>query len=682
MFVLQDIYLQLGGRWLLDDVNWQVKEGDRVALIGGNGVGKSTLMKIIAGMMQPDSGSVHTPRGATFGYLPQDGITFQGRTLLEEVRSVYSDLLRIDEELRDLETRLSSHPEGDEEHEILLQRYGVLQERFHMQDGFRVDAEISRVLSGLGFSQPDHEKACEKFSGGWQMRIALAKLLLRQPSLLLLDEPTNHLDLEARDWMKEYLRDYPSAVVLVSHDRHFLDVVAQRCSELFGGKLTDYDGNFSYYEKERERRYQDLLESKRRQDEEVEKMERFIERFRYKASKASQVQSRVKQLEKVERIEIPPPPPEVHFSFPEPPRSGRVVMELKDISKAYGQHQVLSGVNWILERGERVALVGVNGAGKSTLMRIMAQQEPFVGQCIPGYQMQLGYFAQDQRSVLEPGHTVLQSIESVSPMDMIPRLRSLLGAFLFRGDDVFKKVSVLSGGERSRLALARMLLQPHNLLLLDEPTNHLDIHAQRVLLHALQSFVGTLVFVSHDRYFIEELATCVVEVADGTTRRFLGGYGDYLYAKQNMGETVGQADGVRWTTVHETTSTEHNPAKTAVSSTKAVAAKGAVEQKSLDAREVRRQSYVEQQQVQREWTRKKRALEKQIETVEQTLEKLEAQVKRLEAQMAVPAFYDDFAQASAVTQEYQSLKEQVDGEYAVWEQLQEEMQTLQAEMPV
>ncbi|TNE44173.1 MAG: ABC transporter ATP-binding protein [Deltaproteobacteria bacterium] len=674
MFVLQDVSLQFGGRYLLDDVAWQVREADRVALIGGNGVGKSTLMKIIAGQLTPDAGNVSAPKGSTFGYLPQDGITFEGRSLMDEVRSVFAEILNTEKELRALEERLASVDESDPDYENLLKRYGSLQENFRARDGFRIDAEISRVLGGLGFSQQDHEKACEKFSGGWQMRIALAKLLLRRPSLLLLDEPTNHLDLEARDWMKEYLSDYPSAIVLVSHDRFFLDEVVKRCTELFGGKLTDYHGNFSFYEKERDRRYEVLLEQKRRQDEEIEKIERFIERFRYKATKATQVQSRVKQLEKIERIVIPPPPPEVRFSFPDPPRSGKLVMELNEIHKSYGDNHVLRGVDFSLERGERIALVGVNGAGKSTLMRIMAEQEEFQGERTLGYKVDLGFFAQDQRSVLDPSHTVLQSIESVCPIDMVPRLRSLLGCFLFRGDDVYKKVAVLSGGERSRLALARMLLQPYNLLLLDEPTNHLDIVAQKVLLNALQSFAGTIVFVSHDRHFIEQLATSVVEVQDGVARRFSGTYQDYIYEKIKLGETVGEADGVRWTTVHETDEAiDQLPMPTNASTKEATPAD--------NEREARRRSYAEQQQLQREFTKRKRYLEKQIGSLEAALEEQEEQVASYEEQMADPSFYDDFEKASEVTQTYQALKGKVEQDYASWESLQEDLLLLLEEDP-
>ncbi len=678
MFVLKDITLEFGGRRLLDSVGWMVKPGDRVALIGGNGVGKSTLMKIIAGHLEPDAGEVNVPKGSTFGYLPQDGITYGGQSLIDEVRSVFSELLDMDEQLRELEEKLSQIEEADEEYETLLSRYGALQEHFRHQDGFRMDVEVGRVLEGLGFSKEDWQKPCEHFSGGWQMRIALAKLLLRQPSLLLLDEPTNHLDLEARNWMKDYLNDYPSAVVLVSHDRHFLDVVVRRCTELFAGKLTDYYGNFTNYEIKREQRFTVLRETKRRQDEEIAKIERFIERFRYKATKATQVQSRIKQLAKIERIEIPPSPPEVSFSFPEPPRSGRIVLELKGIHKAYGDNKVLRGIDWKLERGERVALLGINGAGKSTLMRIMADQDSFEGERVLGHLADIGFFAQDQRSVLDPKHNVLQSIESVAHVDVFPKLRTLLGSFLFRGDDVYKKVSVLSGGERSRLAMARMLLQPYNVLLLDEPTNHLDIHAQKVLLQALKKFSGTIVFVSHDRHFIEELATSVVEVDAGKAHHFLGSYEEYRHTKERMGEAVGDQDGVRWTTVHQDNRTHSAP----TTSSPAHSKQSTKKQEGSDEREERRQSYSEKQAVQREFTRRRRQLEKKIETGEQTLEEQETRLAALEELMSAPSFYDNYEQATQSTQEYQTLKKQVEEGYVAWEVLQEELQTLLAEQKV
>lgn len=660
MFVLKEIQLHLGGRILLDSIDWQVTQSDRVALIGGNGTGKSTLMRIIAGVQESDGGHVLAPKGSTFGYLPQDGLTFQARPLFEEARSVFEHVLSIEDELRDLERDLEEQEQGTELYNSILNRYDALMEQFQRWDGYRIDAEIGRVLEGLGFHRDDWTKPCDQFSGGWQMRIALGKLLLQRPSMLLLDEPTNHLDLEARDWLTQYLSDYPAAILLVSHDRFFLDAVVHRCSELFNGKLADYHGNFSYYEVERERRYAALEEAARRQQETIEKTERFIERFRYKNTKATQVQSRIKQLEKIERIVLPPKPSKVRFKFPEPPRSGRNVMELKGISKAYGDNQVLKDLDIVLERGEKTALVGVNGAGKSTLMRIIAGLEDFEGERTVGYQVDMGFFAQDQRSVLNPKHTLLQALEEVAPYDMMPRLRTILGSFLFVGDDVYKKISVLSGGERSRIALSRMLLQPYNFLLLDEPTNHLDIQAQEILLAALQDFQGTLLFVSHDRHFIDELATGVIEVKDQVAERFIGNYAEFQRAKALRGEEETQADGVQWTTQTKAGDTPH--VRPSLSSSKT--------SKTADpSRQKRQQQYQEQQQARRDFIKQERNYRKQIESLEAELEEKEQLVHELEQQMSVPGFYDQFDKASAVTEQYQNLNQEIEEGYEQWEDI-------------
>jgi ATP-binding cassette subfamily F protein 3 len=628
-------------------------------------------MRIIAGLQEPDAGKILSPRHATFGFLPQDGLTFHERPLFEETRSVFSHVLSAESSLRELEAKLETLKETDDAYQDTMDQYDRLMEAFHRWDGYRIDAEIGRVLEGLGFHRDDWSKPCDQFSGGWQMRIALAKLLLERPSMLLLDEPTNHLDLEARDWLKTYLSDYPAAVLLVSHDRHFLDKVVRRCSELFNGKLTDYHGNFSYFEEERERRYLALEEAARRQQEEIEKTERFIERFRYKNTKATQVQSRVKQLEKIERIVLPPKPPKVAFQFPDPPRPGRVVMELKGIDKAYGDNQVLENLELVLERGEKTALVGVNGAGKSTLMRIIAEQDTYEGERTEGYQVNMGFFAQDQRKVLNPKHTILQSLEEVAPIDMVPRLRSILGAFLFRGDDVYKKVSVLSGGERSRVALARMLLQPYNVLLLDEPTNHLDIHAQEVLLKALKSFNGTVLFVSHDRFFIDELAEGVIEVHDGIAERFIGNYADYVRTKINRGEWTGAQDGVQWTTQSKGEDIEQ-----------AVPVATSSQAANVDpARATRQQQYHEVQEQRRALAKKKRQLTSQISTLERTLEEREAQVEEMETKMAAPGFYDNFEEANQVTETYQSMKKGMEADYETWETLSFELAELEEESP-
>ena len=419
----------------------------------------------------------------------------------------------------------------------MLSRYSELQESFRRLEGYSVDLKIHTVLRGLGFSKDDMEKPTETFSGGWQMRIALAKLLLGRPGLLLLDEPTNHLDLEARNWLEEYLADYPHAVILVSHDRFFLDTVVTRITDIGLRTLTDYPGNYSSYLHEREERMERLRQQKRDQDEEVARMKAFIDRFRYQATKAAQVQSRIKMMDKIVPIEIPPERKRVHFTFPPCAKSGRTVLDLRGVSKAYGSRRVFDGINVLIERGDRIALIGPNGVGKSTLMRMLSGVEaPDTGTRTDGHQVVTQYFAQDEATRLDPTLTVYQTLAGDAPIHMVPAIRNILGGFLFSGDDVDKPVRVLSGGERTRLAVARMLLRPSNTLLLDEPTNHLDLDSKDVLLEALEDFGGTLIFVSHDRYFVDKLASKVIEIRDGQALLYPGNYEEWLWSRKQREE--------------------------------------------------------------------------------------------------------------------------------------------------
>ena len=436
--------------------------------------------------------------------------------MFDEATLAFGDLLAMKAEMHDLEGRLgdAAIPEG--EHEAMLTRYADLQDRFRLRDGYSIELKTATVLQGLGFGNADFERQTDTFSGGWQMRLALAKLLLGEPGLLLLDEPTNHLDLEARNWLEEYLNQYPHAVILVSHDRFFLDAVVTRIADLTLRTLTDYVGNYSQYLVAHEARMDQLRKAKHEQDEEVARVKMFIDRFRYQATKASQVQSRIKMLEKVVPIEVPLERKKIHFDFPSCGKSGRTVLELKHARKAYGEAIVFRDLTLHIERGDRIALVGVNGAGKSTLMRMLSGEEaPDSGTRTEGHHVVMQYFAQDEATRMDPAPTVYETLASGSPHDMVPAIRNILGGFLFSGDDVYKKVRVLSGGERTRLAVARMLLRPSNTLLLDEPTNHLDLDSKEVLLDALVDYGGTLIFVSHDRYFVERLATKIVEVGRG-----------------------------------------------------------------------------------------------------------------------------------------------------------------------
>src|SRR5579883_2928478 len=525
-----------GPKILFQDVDWMVTPNDRVGIVGANGTGKSSLLKVLAGLDGLDSGSITTQKGATIGYLPQEGLSLSGRSVFAECMTVFAGLRALEEEQEQLAHRMAELDPASAEYAQVAERFHRAESQFRAHDGYTIEAQVGAVLSGLGFSQRDWNRRTEEFSGGWQMRIALAKLLLEKPNLLLLDEPTNHLDLEARNWLEDYLGSYPNAFVLVSHDRYFLDVTVRRIVELWNKGLHFYTGGFTKYEQQKNERRAQLIAAYENQRARIEQLEAFINRFRYQATKAKQVQSRIKELERIERIEIPPEEKTIHFHFPQPKPSGRIVAEFKGVAKSYGDHQVFSGVDFIIERGDRVALVGVNGAGKSTLIKILAGAEPVTaGSYTLGHNAQPDYFAQDQYKELDPNAKMIDDMSAVAPRATNTELRTILGSFLFSEDDVFKTIGVLSGGERNRYALARMLMMPSNFLLLDEPTNHLDMRAKDVLLRALQDYNGTVVFVSHDRYFIDKLATRVFEVEGGRVHVYPGNYEDYMWRKAGGG---------------------------------------------------------------------------------------------------------------------------------------------------
>src|SRR6266403_868340 len=526
-----------GHKLLFEGADWMITSRDRVGLVGANGTGKSTLLKILTGSESLDYGSLSQAKGISAGYLPQDGLALSGRTVFAECMSVFSKLRAMEQEMEGLTGRMSELDHSSPEYAQVAERYQRLEHEFTTRDGYAIEAQVGAVLAGLGFRKEDWTRQTEEFSGGWQMRIALVKLLLQQPNLLLLDEPTNHLDLEARNWLEEYLSNYPYAFVLISHDRYFLDVTINRIVEIWNKWVHLYHGNYEKYLGAKTQRLEQLEAAYRNQRERIEQLEVFINRFRYQATKAKQVQSRIKELEKIERIELPEEEKAIHFSFPQPKPSGRIVAEFKNVSKSYGEKFVFGGVNFIIERGDRIALVGVNGAGKSTLIKLVSGSEPLSsGEYRLGHNSQPDYFAQDQYKELNPDARILDDLGQISTRSTQTELRSLLGCFLFSADDVFKRIGVLSGGERNRYALLRMLLHPANFLLLDEPTNHLDMKAKDVLLESLQKFSGTVVFVSHDRYFIDTLATRVFEIGDGQVQVYPGNYEDYLWRKEGGGE--------------------------------------------------------------------------------------------------------------------------------------------------
>jgi ATP-binding cassette subfamily F protein 3 len=526
---------RFGPKLLFDRLDWMITPRDRVGLVGANGTGKSTLLKVLGGIETLDYGSLATTKGISAGYLPQDGLALSGKTVFAECMSVFDDVRAMEEEMESLTRRMSELDHQGDEYKQVAERFHQLENQFRARDGYAIESQVGSVLQGLGFGKEDWTRRTEEFSGGWQMRIALAKLLLQKPNLLLLDEPTNHLDLESRNWLEEYLSQYPYAYVLISHDRYFLDVTVKKIVEIWNKGVHFYPGNYDQFLKQKEERREQLLAAYKNQREHIQHLESFINRFRYKASKAKQVQSRIKELEKIEKIEIPNEEEAIHFKFPQPEPSGKLVAEFKDVAKRYESKGVFNNVNFTIERGDRIALIGVNGAGKSTLIKLLSGVEsPTSGTIQLGHNVEPDYFAQDQYKELNTFSRVLDDLETVAPQSSMTELRNLLGCFLFSGDDVFKPIGVLSGGERNRYALARMLLHPSNFLLLDEPTNHLDLRAKDVLLNALKEFNGTVIFVSHDRYFIDNLATKVFEVIDGRVDVFPSGYEDFMWRKQNL----------------------------------------------------------------------------------------------------------------------------------------------------
>src|SRR5215208_611992 len=623
---------------------------------------------MMAGLDEPDEGAILKPSAMTVGYLPQDGLSHAGRTVFEEAAGAFAELLAVKAEMHALEDRLGDPAIPEDEHDAMLHRYSDLQDRFRLHDGYSIELKTGTVLQGLGFRTGDFDRPTETFSGGWQMRIALAKLLLGQPNLLLLDEPTNHLDLEARNWLEEYLNAYPHAVILVSHDRFFLDAVVTRIADLTLRTLTDYHTNYGGYLVEHHERIEALRKAKREQDEEVARVKMFIDRFRYQATKASQVQSRIKMLEKVVPIEVPPERKKINFNFPACAKSGRMVIELKQVRKAYGELTIFDGLNLHIERGDRIALVGPNGAGKSTLMRMLSAEEtPDAGERTLGHNVVMQYFAQDEATRMDPAPTVYETLSSGSPLQMVPMIRNILGGFLFSGDDVYKRVKVLSGGERTRLAVARMLLRPSNTLLLDEPTNHLDLDSKEVLLDALVDYGGTLVFVSHDRYFVERLATKIIEISGNRTAVvFPGTYKEFLYHKEHAAEVPARQDG-RTAGLQERRKAERQERKTDVGrpfqgrqddGKLPVAPKQAHEEKKRADGEARKRQRAAQ------------ARQARIESLEARIAETEAAIRETEQQMSAPGFYDDRAAAQPVIDQHQALMWKVGDLMHQWEMLQ------------
>lgn len=542
MITISHVQKQFGSRVIFKDCSFQIGARDRIGLIGPNGSGKTTLFRMILGEESIDGGEIRIAKGVKIGYLPQEVISFKRNTVLNEALEALAGVISLQDKMRILEQELAS-VEDPMEQERLAKEYGKLQERYTILGGYGIEAEAKQILQGLGFKERDFNRLTDELSGGWLMRIALSKILLQAPDLLLLDEPTNYLDLESLIWLENFLINYPGAMVIVSHDRVFLNHLVDRIAEIEGERIDIYPGNYDHYLEEKELRKRILEATYKTQQRKIEQTERFIERFRAKNTKSSQVQSRIKMLEKIERIEIPQERKEVRFRFPTPQRSGHRVIEVKNLHKRYGDTVVYQGIDLTLFRGDKVALVGPNGAGKSTLLKILAGVLDFEkGEVILGKDVTRAYFSQNQFDLLHPENTVYGELLSVATNESQTELRTLLGAFLFSGEEIEKKVSVLSGGEKSRLILAKMLLKPANLLLLDEPTSHLDIPSRNVLEMALKQFQGTLCLITHDRHLINEIATKVIEIDRGIPTVFPGNYDYYVYKKQLIQMEESQKD--------------------------------------------------------------------------------------------------------------------------------------------
>ena len=638
MISIDNLTVSFGGWTLFDGISFLVNEKDRIGLVGKNGAGKTTILKLIAGLQQPTSGAVTKNGDCTIGYLPQQMQVADTTTLIAETAKAFEEVLAIEAEIERLTAEIASRTDYEsEEYEKLLHNLNDANDRYHILGGDTRDADIEKTLLGLGFRRDEFEKPTREFSGGWRMRIELAKLLLRRPSIFLLDEPTNHLDIESIQWLEEYLKNYNGAVLLISHDRAFLDNVTTRTIELSLGKIYDYKVPYSQFVTLRAERRAQQLAAYQNQQRLIEKSEEFIEKFRYKPTKSNQVQSRIKQLDKLERIEVEEEDlATLNIKFPPAPRSGQIVSEVKEVGKAFGDHRVFSGAEFTIHKGDKIALVGRNGEGKTTFARMLiGELEPTEGTIKIGANVSVGYYAQNQDDLMNGDFTVYDTLDRVAVGDIRTRLRDILGAFLFRGEDVDKKVKVLSGGERSRLAMARMMLEPHNLLVLDEPTNHMDMRSKDILKTALQKFDGTVVLVSHDREFLDGIVDKVYEFRDGGVREYLGGI--YYFLEKRKLENLHEVE-------------RKAPTTTATKSEVVSSGKLSYEQKKEQEKLLRK-------------------LRKNVEQIESDLAGVEAQIAEYDARFATATEYnaDDY-------KAYDELKSRYDHLMHEWEKASYELE--------
>jgi ATP-binding cassette subfamily F protein 3 len=654
MLSVSEISVQFGSKKLFENVSFIVNPKDRIGLVGSNGSGKSTLLKIISGISEPDNGEIALSKHITVGYLPQDGITYSGQSIYDEVYSGAGNIAELQNEIDEINRELAELTDYEsDEYKDLAETLSELQHKFELLDGYRIKSSIEKILTGLGFSENDFTRLTDEFSGGWQMRIALAKLLLKQPSVLLLDEPTNHLDIESLLWLEEFLKSYSGAIILVSHDKKFLDNITTKTIEIYAGNVTIYSGNYSFYLNERKIRKDLLMKRYENQQRYIKQQERFITRFRYKASKASNVQSRIKLLNKLDRIEIEEEESAINFNFPPATHSGRKVLELKNITKRYGDNLVLEDISLEIERGEKIGLVGNNGAGKSTLARIIRGTEDIQqGTRKLGFQVELEYYSQHQAETLNTETDVLGTLDAVAEGEIRKHLRTILGSFLFKGDDVYKQVSVLSGGEKSRLALARMLLKKSNFLILDEPTNHLDMNSKQVLMNALRKYEGTILIISHDREFLDGIVTKIIEVKNKNIKIYLGNCSYYLQKKY-------EESGLNKFDNESTINSENNSENINNRLKK-------LKDKKREEAERRNQLY-----------KMLKPYKDKLKETENLISNLETAIKETETEMASDDFYKNSDYVKSKTIEYNLNKDKLNDLYHQWFEINNEINEIE-----
>ena len=647
MIDLSQISLQFNGKYLFQEVNFKINSGDKISLVGANGTGKSSLLKIIKGELQPESGKVLKQKDISIGYLPQDNVTHSGKKLLDEAKSALTDIIYLQKKEKEITNKLSNTTLSEDAHNDLIHQLGDVHHRLEELDSYSAEARVEKILIGLGFEENDFEKLTNEFSGGWQMRIALAKILISQNDILLLDEPTNHLDFDSLEWLISFLKAYSGALLIVSHDKHFVNEVTDKTLEIFLGKFNTFRGDYDAYLKFKAARDEQLENQYQLQQKKIKETEKFIERFRYKATKAKQVQSRVKQLEKIQLIELPDSKDDIYIKFPSPPHSGKINIELKSISKSYGKNIVFENLDFTVVRGDKIAFVGPNGAGKTTLAKIISDVINFDrGERVIGHNTIISYYAQDVADNLAPDLDIIETIEGIAENKTVGQLRSLLGSFLFSGDDVFKKVGVLSGGEKSRVALAKILLTKANFIILDEPTNHLDMSSKEILQQALIDFTGSLILVSHDIDFLKPVVNKVVDIRKGSLKMYDGGL-DYYLSKR----------------AEELTSREN------------VSAKNIHAQDNVSRKEQKR---IEAELRQKRFRATKEIIQK-IGELEKQISGLEVKETELENKLADEKIYSDPVTVRDVTSEYNKVKEELNYKMAEWSRLSEELQKIESQ---